>query len=161
MQSQKGIEPCRGSMLFFSHCGTLGDFIVKVIGQKKVGDAETKHFWIIQATEQAICPTKIKVHPHHISSTLPFSPCFPFELSWIDLYMMLRNFVMIALHLFEAFVWARWSGFHLARQLALFPGTGLLRWGSVTELRALFVSGIGRHWIYIELLLWLRPHVWG
>lgn len=56
---------------------------------------------------------------------------------------MLRNVVMIAAHLFEAFVQARWSGFHLARQLALFPATDLQWGGSVTEQRDPFVSSFG------------------
>lgn len=64
---------------------------------------------------------------------------------------MLRNFAVIAPHLFEAFVRARWGGYHLAGQLALFPVKDLLRWGSVTEQRDPFVSMIG-------LIPVLNPH---
>ena len=125
----------------------LASICVKLIGQKKGGGGwNWGVFGSFRPPRKPFALERLKHIPIPLHPPCPFSPSLlavRFELPWIDLYMMLRNFVMIARLLFEAFVWARWSGFHLAGQLALFPGTDLLWWGSVTELRDPFVSGIG------------------
>lgn len=54
----------------------LAPIYIKLIRQKKEAKAGTNHFWIIEATKQAICPGKIKAHPSPILSTLTHSP-FP------------------------------------------------------------------------------------
>lgn len=88
-------------------CQPLPSICVKLIGQKKVGlvvvdgrerSAGTCHFWIIQFQgAKAAHPAKMKEHPPaHFKKKkkLFFSPRFPpFEPSWIDLYVMLRNSV--------------------------------------------------------------------
>ena len=55
----------------------LAPICIKLIRQKKVGKTGTKHFWIIEATKQAICPGKIKAHPCPILSALTHSPSAP------------------------------------------------------------------------------------
>lgn len=76
---------------------------------------------------------------HLIQTTLTLLFLLSAPMNW-SFYAMLRNFLVIALHLFEAFVWARWGEYHLARQLALFPEKEPLPWGSVTEQQVPFLS---------------------
>lgn len=121
---------------------TLASICVKLIGQRRgrgmkpellfgdhLGHQASDFPWEDESTSPS--------HLIHTTLTLLFLLSAPMNWSF---YAMLRNFLMIALPLFEVFVWARWGGYHLARQLALFPGRQPLPWGSVTEQQVPFLS---------------------
>lgn len=126
-------------------------FCFKLIGQKKGG----KITFLDNLGHQA-SPRKIKAHPHFLHPCLcSLFPLWAPMMNW-PFFMMLRNFVMVALHLFEAFVWARWSGFHLAGQLALFPEDrpATMRFNDGAE-RSLCVQYRLSPPLNFEQLLWL------
>lgn len=68
---------------------------------------------------------------------------------------MLRNFAGMVPHLFEVFVWGRWSGFHLARQLAQCQHADLLRRGFGDRAERFLCPPCLPEFI-VELLLWMQ-----
>lgn len=68
---------------------------------------------------------------------------------------MLRNFAGMVPHLFEVFVWGRWSGFHLARQLAQSQHADLLRRGFGDRAERFLCPPCLSEFI-VELLLWMQ-----